>query len=224
MAKKTTAKRKFGKSDRYRAWPDGFEFFHKPQLPITDKQARKIATSLGVEIESDHVAAVFATIRRFDGREASMAELPQGDHRTQDIETLAALARAMEGLNLNVLARLARHGVDLGDSQPEHVMEAARLAVEDIERTRPRPKPGPRRMDSREIVLRELAANYEATTGRKAKLNTTSGSDITEAGRPSGPFFRFIRAAIAPVPSLKKLKDDALAQAIRRATARTRSQ
>ena len=79
MAEKSTAKRKFGKSDRYHAWPDGFEFLHKPHLPITDKQARKIATSLGVEIESDHVAAVFATIRRFDGREAAMAELTEND-------------------------------------------------------------------------------------------------------------------------------------------------
>ena len=75
-------------------WPDGFVFKHDPALPITDEQIQEIAVSLGVRDDSEHVAAVLAAIRRFDGRETAMADLPRGDHRARDIKTLEALARA----------------------------------------------------------------------------------------------------------------------------------
>lgn len=215
------SKPRFGESDRYHAWPDGWEFLYEPGLPVTDEQVAKIAAGLSAARDSEHVAAVLATIRRFHGREGALATLRPGDHRTRDIETLAALARAMDGLNLNVLASLARHGVDFGFCEAKHVAATARIAAEELERShRPR-RSGRKRKISRAVAFRDLAAIYTTATDRPARISTTSGSDITEAGQPSGPFFQFMRAAVAPVPGLEALSDHALAKAVKRSSTRT---
>ena len=206
--------------DRHKKWPDDFvsiEFLHKPALPVTDEQVQEIAASLDVGEDSEHVAAVLAAIRRFHGRETAMAELPPGDHRTRDIETLEALARGMEGLNPNVLAALARHGVDFSHCDGVHTAECARLAAEDVKRRRPPPKRGARSLESREILLRDLAVVYTDATERSAKVAVASQS-AANSGQPTGRFFKFIRAAVVPLPSLKKLRDHALHQAVKRAT------
>ncbi len=211
--------------DRHKVWPDDFvsiEFLHKPALPVTDKQVQKIAASLDVGEDSEHVAAVLAAIRRFHGREIAMAELPPGDHRAHDIETLEALARGMEGLNPNVLAALARHGVDFSLCDGAHAAECARLAAEDVQHRQQPPKRGPRPLTSRELLLRDLVAIYTDATGRPAKISLTSASGKRGAGHPTGRFFKFIRAAVAAVPSLKKLKDGTLRQAMKRATSTKR--
>ena len=211
----------FGKSRRHQEWPDGFVFVHKPALPITDEQVREIAASLDARDDSEHVAAVLATIPRFDGRETAMAKLPPGDHRARDIETLEALALAMKGLNPNVLAALSRYGVNFSFCEPARAAEGARLAAEDIKRGQQPPRRGAPPMTSRELVLCDLAAIYTEATGRPAKIAVTSESGKTKAGRPTGRFFRFMRAAVAPVPVLAALSDDALAGAVRRTPTRT---
>jgi hypothetical protein len=61
-------------------------------------------------------------------------------------------------------------------------------------------------------MFRELAAIYKKATGKRASITTHYGS-----GEPSGDFFRFMRAAVAPIPVLKDLKDNTLASAIKRA-------
>ena len=215
-------KSSFGKSRRHEVWPVGFVFQHVPALPITDEQVREIAASLDVRDDSEHVVAVLAAVRRFDGRETAMAELPPGDHRARDIETLAALARAMDGMNANVRAALVHYGVNLGNCEPTQVAEASRQAAKEIERARvASSRSGRRPKSSRAVVLRDLAAIYTKATGRPAKIAVTSDSGKTTAGRPTGLFFRFMRAAAAPVPALAALSDDALAGAVRRATTRT---
>ena len=138
-----------------------------------------------------------------------------GDHRTRDLETLAALAQAMDGLNANVLASLARHGAELGlQGEPEQIAAAAREAAVEMEQSR-RPRRGRYPLTSRAILFQELAAIYETTTGQCATISTTSGSGRTKGGQPSGPFFCFLRAGVAPVPSLNALKDHALAKAVK---------
>ena len=216
MAEKSTAKRKFGTS--YRAWPGGFEFLHVPDLPITDDQVEEIATSLGVGNESDHVAAVLAAIRRFHGRETAMAKLPQGDHREHDVKTLTALAQAMDGMNANVVAALAHYSIDLGNYESTRVAQVARLAAAQIEKARvTASRRGRRPLSSRAATLRDLAKIYEQATSKAANISVTSGSGITKAGQPKGRFFRFLRAAIEPVPKLSQLDDHALAKAVKRA-------
>jgi hypothetical protein len=207
----------FGKSDRYKAWPDDFVFLHEPALPIADDEVREIAETLGVRINSKYVTEVLAVIRRFHGRKIAMAELPSGDHRIRDIETLAALARAMDGLNANVLAALARYGVDLGDFEPAQAAEAAREAATEMAQKAPS-RSGRRPKNSRAETLRELEAIYRMATGNPGKIGKTSATKQTDGGKPSGPFFRFIRAAVSPVPTLKTIPDGTLASAVTRAT------
>ncbi len=195
--------------------------FHEPSLPVTKDQLLEIARSLHVGTGSEHVAAVLDTIRRFHGRRIAMAALPPGDHRDRDIETLSALDCAMDGLNSNVLTRLARYGIDLSACEPANVAAAARHAADELKQLRPTRKPGrPISIPnvSRPETFRKLAEIYTKATGNKATINVTSASGVTTGGRPSGPFFRFMRAAVAPVPDLKGLEDDGLASAVKRAT------
>ena len=216
-------KPRFGESDRHRAWPDRFVFRHVPALLVADEEVREIAASLGVQIDSEHVAAVLAAIRRFDGRKTAMAAVPDDDHRARDIKTLAALAHAMDRMNANVRAALVRYGIDLGYCEPAQVAEAARQAAKTIERARiASPRSGRRPENSRAVTLRELAAIYKQTTGRPGKIAKTSESKTTKAGQPTGRFFRFIRVAVSPVPALKILSDPALAAAVTRATSAKR--
>lgn len=184
------------------------------------KQRREIAASLGVPDDSEHVDAVLETTRRFHGREIAMAELPTGDHRARDIETLEALARAMDGMNPNVLLALAHYGVEFSDAA--HIAEYARLASEDIKRRQQPPKRGRRSLTSRAIVFRDLAAIYTEATGRPSKISVTSESKKEAGGRPTGRFFTFMRAAAAPVPVLQDLSDHALAAAAKSATSTKR--
>ena len=212
-------KRGFGESDRYCAWPDRFVWRHVPALPVTDEEVRKIAASLGVLIDSEHVDAVLAAIRRFDGRKTAMAAVPDGDHRARDIDTLGALARAMDGMNANVRAALVRYGIDLGNCEPAQVAEVARQAAKAIKRARiASPRSGRPPKVSRAVTLRELTAIYKQATGRPGKIAKTSGSGITKAGQPTGRFLKFIRAAVSPVSDLKILSDHTLAAAVTRAT------
>lgn len=199
-------------------WPDGFVFKHDPALPITDEQVREIAASLNVGDDSEHVAAVLAALRRFDGRETAMPELPKGDHRARDIKTLEALAKAMDGLNPNVLAALAHYGVNLSFCDGVHTAACARLAAEDIKRRQPPAKKGARPKTSREVFLQELAEIYADATGIDGKMSVTSESKKTAGGQPTGRFFTFMRAAVAPLPDLKRPDDHALAKATTRAT------
>ncbi len=172
---------------------------------------------------SEHVDAVLAAIRRFDGRETAMEALPDGDHRARDIETLAALARAMDGRNANVRAELDRYGIDLGNCEAAQVAEVARQAAKAIERARiASSRSGRRPKGSRAVTLRELAAIYKQATGRPGKIAKTSDGGITKGGQPTGRFFKFIRAAVSPVPALKILLDDALAAAVTRAASAKR--
>jgi hypothetical protein len=196
-----------------RAWRR-VAFQHKPSLPVTDDQISKIAAYLEVDEDSEHVAAVIKTIRRFNGRKIAMAALPGGDHRERDIETLSALARAMDGFNSNVLARLARYGIDLSTCAPAEIAAAARLAAEELERARPISKRGRKPNVSRKMLFRELAEIYTKATGKRATISKTSGSGKTKAGLPCGPFFRFMRAAVAPIPELAALGDTGLASAL----------
>ena len=151
-----------------------------------------------------------------------MAELPPGDHRLRDIETLAALARAMDGLNANTLARLARHGIYFGSMPAAEVAIAATVAAEEIERELQPPRKGPRPKDSRAHTLRELAGIFTRATGQDAKIAVTSESARTKGGQPTGPFFRFVRAAWEPINEFDSVNDHALAKMIKRATTRTK--
>ena len=194
-------------------------FRHDPALPVADEEVREIAASLGVLIDSEHVDAVLAAIRRFDGRKTAMAAVPDGDHRVRDVETLAALARAMDGMNANVRAALVRYGIDLGNCEPAQVAEVARQAAKAIKRARiASPRSGRPPKVSRAVTLRELTAIYKQATGRPGKIARASESGIMKEGQPTGRFFRFIRAAVSPVPALKILSDYALASAVTRAT------
>lgn len=185
---------------------------------MASEQVREIAASLDVQDDSEHVAAVLAAISRFTGREISMAELPRGDHRARDIETLTALARAMDGLNPNVLTALVHYGVDFSFCDGEVVADCARRAAEDIKRRRQPPKRGAPSKTSREVLLCELATIYKKATGRPGKISVTSESAKTIAGQPTGHFFKFMCAAVAPVPALEMFDGHTLAQAVKRAT------
>lgn len=181
-------------------------------LLISDAQVSSIAESLGVGTDSEYVASVLDVLRAYSGRQIAMSELPPGDHRTRDIETLLALARAMDGVNANVLHKLSLYGADLlGD--PPHIAMAARAAAEEMQRTAPPSRFGPRPLTSRAIALRQLAYIYRQATGRRATITARPDAD----GIPSGPFFAFLRAAVAPVSDLHGLNDDGLASAHRRA-------
>jgi len=206
----TSRKRRFGQSERYRAWPDGFVFVHQPALSVTDEQIAAIAKSLDVAMGSKHVAEVVAAIQRFNGRQIAMAELPAGDHRKRDIETLNALARAMEGWNSNVATHLVRHGADLAVHEPAQIAAAAREAV--IEMARVRRRRGRRPRTSEKILFQELIAIYTSATGKLARLSKTP------LGEPTGPLFRFIRVAVAAIPQLQTRSDEALFTAVRRLT------
>ena len=195
--------------------------FHEPSLPVTKAQMLEIAASLHVGEDSEHVAAVLDTIRRFYGRRVAMAALPPGDHRDRDIETLSELARAMDGLNSNVLARLARYGIiDLSTTcEPANVADAARHAAEELKKTRLTLKKLRRPpIFSRDMTLRELEKIWTTAMGKPGIISTTSDSAVTKGGQPCGHYFQFMRAAVEPVPELKALKDTGLASAIKRAT------
>ncbi len=215
--KRTPSRRIVAWVKRTRARFDRLKFHHEPALRVTDAQLSEIAASLGVEEGSEHIAAVLDTIRRYHGRQTAMGTLPHGNHRDHDIETLLALARAMDGLNANVLARLAHFGVDLGGVESANIADAARHAAEELQRAKPKPKRGPKRNESRDILFRELADIYSAATGRRPTISRTTWSEATKGGRPSGPFPLFIRAAIAPLPDLARLQEYALASAVERA-------
>ncbi len=207
------------KRERLDAWPDSFAFYHEPSLPVSDAQISEIAARLDVEEGSEHVAAVLDTIRRFHGRRVAMAALPPGDHRDRDIKTLSALARAMDGLNSNVLARLARYGIDLSACEPANVADAARHAAEELKKTRLTLKKLRRPpIFSRDMTLRELHKIWTTAMGKPGIISTTSGSAVTKGGQPCGHYFQFMRAAVEPVPELKALKDTGLTSAIKRAT------
>ena len=151
-----------------------------------------------------------------------MAELQPGDHRVRDIETLSALARAMDGMNSNVMRTLVKYGAELDIGEPTRVAAVARLAAEDIVQAITPKKSGRKRKGEglRDMLFRELAEIYTTATGRAAKMVVKS-EVYEEAGQPTGRFFAFVRAAVAPVPELGKLKDHALSQAVKRALSRT---
>jgi hypothetical protein len=215
-------KLKFGESPDHQAWDnDKVDVFHEPALPVTREQIQAIAASLKAQVGSEHVFAVLAAIRRYDGRETAMAELPPGDHRARNIKTLNTLALAIDGLNTNVRAALARYGVFL--DIPAETAEAAREAAMEMERERvASSRSGRRPKISRAATLRELTAIYKMATGRPGKISTTSETGKTRGGKPTGRFFLFMRAAVAPVRDLAELRDYALAEAVKRATARTK--
>ena len=194
---------------------DSMTFVYTPLLPVTEDQISEIAFSLGVDRDSEHVAATVEAIRRHHGREMSMAELPKGDHRARDIETLEALARAMDGLNSNVRRHLARHGVRFAETNPEAIRNAALSIVAELRAHKPRQGRKPK--SSRAATLRELAAIWESATPHNAKISRAPEGGTVPAGQPIGRFFRYIRAAVAPVPGLQNEGDQALASAVERA-------
>ena len=72
-------------------------------------------------------------------------------------------------------------------------------------------------MTSRELVLCDLAAIFTAATERPATISVLSEA-YENSGEPTGRFFKFLCAAVAPVPGLMELTDVALASAAKRAT------
>ena len=207
---------KFNKSEAEHKWCHT-EFFYQPSLPVTDAQVSEIAAHLYVSEDSDYVGAVVAAIRRCHGREIAIAQLPPGDHRIRDIATLNALAQAMGGLNSNILARLAKHGVDASSFDGNHVAAVASLVIEELQREIPKPKRGAKPKVSRNITFRELTEVYKNATGKNSSINYSSETRQTTGGQPTCPFFLYMRAAMTPVPELSKLTDQALASAVRRA-------
>ncbi len=194
-------------------------------------QGREIAATLHVEEDSKYVVAALEAIRRFHGRE--LARAVSGDKGARDIKTLSAFAQAMEGLNADVISCLARSRVALEvPPSPDVIAAVARLPAPDIaaiarraandlkleQRTKPKPKRGPKRNESRDILFRELADIYEAATGKRAIIHRTSESLTKPGGRPSGPFFRLVQAAVTLLPNLAKLPEHTLASAVERAT------
>jgi hypothetical protein len=177
---------------------------HAPALLVTDAQISEIAASLGVKEDSEYVADVLDTLRQSHGREIAMQE---ASTRDRDIETLSSLARAMNGLNSNVLMQLAQYGVDLPVSNPRDVAAAAHEVAEGLKRI-PK-KRGRKSKTSRAVTIRRLAAIYTKATGRPAKISRTN---ITN--QPTGRYFRFMRAATAPI---LQIKDSALAKSVSRA-------
>ena len=164
-------------------------------VSVTDEQVSAIADALGVGRDSKHVEAVLYAVRRY----AARGPLTGGDHRSGDIETLRALARAMDGINPNVLGWLHRHGAEFDcGGDPRQIAAAAREAIGALERERPAPRSGPKRMDSRAALLRDLAETYAA------------------AGCPRGAYRTFLRAAVAPIPALAPC-DESLIRAAQRA-------
>ena len=189
-----------------------------PNLHVTDDQKLEIATSLGVQENSQHVIEVINAIHRFDGRRIAVAELPSENHRKRDIKTLSSLASAMEGLNYNILALLASYGIDFNAPNPTEVAAAAREAVEILKQA-PASKDGGRYpIFGRDIFFQDLAKIYTKATNNTFTISMTSESNLTRGGQPSGPAFRFVQAAVNPIPELKKLSTNGLASATKRAT------
>ena len=117
-----------------------------------------------------------------------------------------------------MLKSLARHGAELGlQGDPRQVAAAAREAASAIEQSRPPSKRGPQKQESRYILFRELAAIYEAATSRRGVVSTSSKTKAEKRGLPAGRFYKFLRAAVAPVPSISSLRDYTLHQTMRRA-------
>lgn len=214
---KGSSEKKFGWQ-----WPDGVKFEYEPSLPISQGQWDAIANSLGVEPDSHHVQAAYDAVRRHVARETVMADLPAGDHRRRDIETLMALSRAIEGINLNVRAALARQGIEsdwvqsLVPQDPEHTALSIRHAAFELMFLQGPPKRGrPTTKELRDILLLELAEIYTAVTGAEGFSNTGT-NDRRGPNRPTGPCLRFLRAAVALVPGLTADSDGALVQATKR--------
>jgi len=189
-----------------------------PSLHVTDDQKSEIATRLGVQENNQHVIEVINAIHRFDGRRIAVAELPSGNHRKRDIKTLSSLASSMEGLNYNILALLARYGIDFNVPNSTEVAAAAREAAEILKQA-PTSKNGGRYLIfGRNNFFQDLAEIYTNATGNIFTISMTSDTHSTRGGQPSGPAFRFVRAAVNPIPELKILSDNGLASAIKRAT------
>ena len=208
---------KFGKSARYRAWPDGFVFFHEPSLPVSDLQRKEIAKCLGVEPESEHVEAVVVAIRRFASFKEAMSSLPDGDHRNRDRRALKALVQAMDGLSPNVMGLLAQNGVTLTlPDGPDQIAAAARSAIDGVDRNSAKKGKGNRADHFKNELFRELAGIYSNATGRA--LTYTNKPD--PAHEATGPLVDFLCAAVSPVPELKRMTTGALAKACARAHAK----
>ena len=209
-------KKKKTRSSRHAAGAVRVSINYEPSLRITDPQIRAIAKSLCTKEDNTHVAAVLKTIRQYQGQNISVAALPRGEHRNRDIKALKAFARAMDGLSLNVRAQLARHGVDLGCIEPSHVAAVARIAGDELKLAKPASKRGKRRALFRDEMFNRLGESYTIATGNPATISKTSESGRKKGGLPCGPFFRFLRAAVAPITELAKLSDTGLASAFDR--------
>jgi len=195
-------------------WPAGVEFKYEPTLSVTESQVQAIAERLGVPTDSGHVTATLQAVRRYIGLDAALPKTTEAQRRKQDIATLNALAKGMEGLNANVRAALTRHGGGLTFAiDPLTVAAAAKEAAIELKQYRPRLKSGPEPGFARDVLMRDLGEIYERATGRHPTLTVTTGSRTKESGLPDGPWFAFLKAAVAPVPPLAKLSDTALAEA-----------
>jgi hypothetical protein len=124
----------------------------------------------------------------------------------------------MEGLNPNILALLARYGIDFNVPNSTEVAAAAREAAEILKQT-PTSRNGGRYLTfGRNIFFQDLAEIYTKATNKFFTISMTSETNSTRGGQPSGPAFRFARAAVNSIPELERLSDNGLASAIKRAT------
>ena len=113
-------------------------------------------------------------------------ELLSGDRASEDniIEATAAIGRLMEVFDAIDAVQIVEH--------------AARQAVDDAERLSRLTGLRGRRGDlALNVWIADLMSVFKALTGRDPRMSIVSSGP--DQGKPSGPFFRFLEAAGAPV-------------------------
>ena len=116
----------------------------------------------------------------------ALLEFLSGERASEDniIEATAAIGRLMEVFDAIDAAQIVEH--------------AARQAVDDAERLSRLTGLRGRRGDlALNVWIADLMSLFKALTGRDPRMSIVSSGP--DQGKPSGPFFRFLEAAGAPV-------------------------
>ena len=116
----------------------------------------------------------------------ALLEFLSGDKASEDniIEATATIGRLMEVFDAIDAAQMVEH--------------AARQAVDDAERLSRLTGLRGRRGDlALNVWIADLMSVFKALTGRDPRMSIVSSGP--DQGKPSGPFFRFLEAAAAPV-------------------------
>lgn len=124
---------------------------------------------------------------RVESQLTDLAELADGD--------LAGLAKLTADLRAPVITLLANHGWLRQDRNPAHAQAAALAALKHVQSgTWKAPKADrgrPKRF--REDCITAIAArHYKALTGKEPRRSTVDGAR-EQAGKPTGPFYRFLK-------------------------------